>query len=57
MTARSMDRIKMPPGFWEGLRQLGIAPQDVARKAGLPLILRDLAGVFRLGGRHRTRDD
>lgn len=39
MTTDSFDRIKMPPGFWEGLRQLGIAPQDVARKAGLPLTI------------------
>ncbi|GLX69730.1 AraC family transcriptional regulator [Paenibacillus glycanilyticus] len=37
MTTHSFDRIKMPQGFWEGLHQLGIAPHDVARKAGLPL--------------------
>ncbi|MGG4143778.1 helix-turn-helix domain-containing protein [Paenibacillus algorifonticola] len=33
------DRIKIPPGFWEGLRQLGIAAHDVARKARLPLTI------------------
>ncbi|MBE1442589.1 AraC family transcriptional regulator [Paenibacillus sp. OAS669] len=33
------DRIKFPPGFWTGLQQLGIAPQDVARKARLPLTI------------------
>lgn len=39
MTTHSFNRIKMPPAFWEGLQQLGIAPQDVARKAGLPLTI------------------
>lgn len=29
--------IKFPSGFWSGLQQLGIAPRDVARQAGLPL--------------------
>ncbi|SED11883.1 AraC family transcriptional regulator [Paenibacillus sp. GP183] len=33
------DRIKLPPGFWAGLQQLGIAPHDVARKARLPLTI------------------
>ncbi|TBL78933.1 helix-turn-helix transcriptional regulator [Paenibacillus thalictri] len=33
------DRIKVPPGFWAGLQQLGIAPDDIARKARLPLTL------------------
>jgi AraC-like DNA-binding protein len=33
------DRIKLPPGFWAGLQQLGIAPHDVARKAQLPLTI------------------
>ncbi|ULL20035.1 AraC family transcriptional regulator [Paenibacillus sp. H1-7] len=37
MKSHATDRIKIPPGFWEGLRQLGIAPHDVARKARLPL--------------------
>lgn len=37
MKLRSSDRIKMPPGFWAGLNQLGIAAHDVARKAQLPL--------------------
>lgn len=31
------DRIKLPPGFWAGLQQLGIAPHDIASKARLPL--------------------
>ena len=31
--------IKMPAGFWNGLTQLGIAPYDVPRKAGLPLTI------------------
>lgn len=39
MKLRSSDRIKMPPGFWAGLHQLGIAAQDVARKAQLPLTI------------------
>ncbi|SET25402.1 AraC family transcriptional regulator [Paenibacillus sp. NFR01] len=39
MTTPSFDRIKMPPGFWEGVRQLGIAPHDIVRKAGLPLTI------------------
>ncbi|MFM1652050.1 AraC family transcriptional regulator ligand-binding domain-containing protein [Brevibacillus sp. B_LB10_24] len=33
------DHIKFPPGFWAGLQQVGIAPHDVARKAGLPLTI------------------
>ncbi|GAA0134485.1 AraC family transcriptional regulator [Paenibacillus sp. YSY-4.3] len=39
MKSRSSDRIKMPAGFWEGLRQLGIAAHDVAVKAKLPLTI------------------
>lgn len=35
----SKTRIKIPAGFWEGLRQLGIAAHDVARKAQLPLTI------------------
>ena len=31
------DLIQFPLGFWTGLQQLGIAPHDAARKAGLPL--------------------
>ncbi|WP_019640448.1 helix-turn-helix transcriptional regulator [Paenibacillus fonticola] len=37
MKLRSSDRIKMPPGFWAGLNQLGISARDVARKTQLPL--------------------
>ncbi|MCP3025373.1 AraC family transcriptional regulator [Halobacillus sp. A5] len=35
----SYTSIKFPTGFWTGLRQLGILPQEVARKAGLPLTI------------------
>jgi AraC-like DNA-binding protein len=31
------DRIKLPPGFWTGLQQLGMNPLDIANKAQLPL--------------------
>lgn len=33
------DRIKIPPGFWSGLQQSGISPDDVARTAQLPLTI------------------
>ncbi|ANY68077.1 AraC family transcriptional regulator [Paenibacillus sp. BIHB 4019] len=39
MKAYFTDRIKIPLGFWEGLRQLGIPAHDVARKARLPLTI------------------
>jgi AraC-like DNA-binding protein len=39
MTTHSFDRIKVPKGFWLGLRHLKITPQDVVRKAGLPLTI------------------
>ncbi|RJX39167.1 AraC family transcriptional regulator [Paenibacillus pinisoli] len=32
-------RIKFPPGFWDGVRLAGIAADDIARKAGLPLAI------------------
>lgn len=35
----SYTRIKFPAGFWTGLRQIGIAPHEVVRKAGLPLTI------------------
>lgn len=35
----SYDRIKFPTGFWTGVRQLGITPHEVIRKAGLPLTM------------------
>lgn len=35
----SHTRIKFPVGFWEGLRQLGIAAEDVVEKARLPLTI------------------
>ncbi|OCT12055.1 AraC family transcriptional regulator [Paenibacillus pectinilyticus] len=39
MKSYTSDRIKIPPGFWTGLLQLGIAAHDVARKARLPLTI------------------
>ncbi|QNK55730.1 AraC family transcriptional regulator [Paenibacillus sp. PAMC21692] len=30
------DRVKVPHGLWEGIRQLGIQPGDIVRQAGLP---------------------
>lgn len=39
MLLHTSNRIKMPLGFWEGLRQVGIAPQDVVRKARLPITI------------------
>lgn len=39
MKLHSSERIKMPPGFWAGLHQLGIADHDIARKAQLPLTI------------------
>ncbi|MBB3112438.1 AraC-like DNA-binding protein [Paenibacillus phyllosphaerae] len=40
MTDASL-RIKIPQGFWAGLRELGIAAAEVVRLAGLPPELRD----------------
>jgi len=37
MNSQNLDRIKFPPGFWAGMHRLGIAAQDVARTAGLPV--------------------
>lgn len=39
MKPYTADRIKIPQGFWEGLRQLGISACEVARKAQLPLTM------------------
>lgn len=39
LTLHSSNRMKMPVGFWEGIRQLGIVPHDVVRKARLPLTI------------------
>jgi len=39
MKSHTSDRIKIPPGFWVGLQQLGIAAHEVARKAQLPLTI------------------
>lgn len=39
MMLQTSNRIKMPLGFWEGVRQVGIAPQDVVRKARLPITI------------------
>lgn len=37
MQTHTSDSIKIPPGFWAGLIQLGITAQDIASKASLPL--------------------
>ncbi|GMX60552.1 AraC family transcriptional regulator [Paenibacillus elgii] len=39
MKPHTSNRIKIPQGFWEALRQLGIAAHDVARRARLPLTM------------------
>ncbi|MNI22116.1 HTH-type transcriptional regulator VirS [compost metagenome] len=39
MKFQPSDPIRIPPGFWASLRQLGIAAHDVARKAGQPLTI------------------
>lgn len=39
MQSHPSDSIKIPPGFWSGLIQLGITAQDIASKANLPLSL------------------
>ncbi|REK71315.1 AraC family transcriptional regulator [Paenibacillus paeoniae] len=39
MKSNPSERIKFPPGFWEGVRLVGIAAHDIARKAGLPLAI------------------
>ena len=39
MKSHTSDRIKIPPGFWSSLQQLGIAANDIARKARLPLTI------------------
>lgn len=39
MKSHTSDRIKMPPGFWSGIRQVGLADQDIVRKARLPLTI------------------
>ncbi|MGO4546782.1 AraC family transcriptional regulator ligand-binding domain-containing protein [Paenibacillus sp. 2TAB23] len=37
MKSHVSERIKIPLGLWAGIRDLGIATHEVARKAGLPL--------------------
>jgi AraC-like DNA-binding protein len=37
MTFYTSDRIKIPAGFWTGLRQLGIVANEVVRKTQLPI--------------------
>ncbi|MEK5054927.1 helix-turn-helix domain-containing protein [Niallia sp. FSL K6-0212] len=39
MTLYASDRIKMPAGFWTGLRQLGIDAIDMVGKAQLPITI------------------
>lgn len=36
---RYTDRIKIAPGFWTSLREIGIEPIDVARQANLPITI------------------
>lgn len=37
MTSPIVERIQLAPGFWSGLRRLGIETRDIARQARLPL--------------------
>ncbi|KYG93953.1 helix-turn-helix domain-containing protein [Paenibacillus jamilae] len=39
MNSHTSDRIKIPPGLWAGLCQLGFGAHDVARKARLPITI------------------
>lgn len=39
MKSHTTDRIKIPPGLWAGLCQLGFGAHDVARKARLPITI------------------
>ncbi|MCP3810470.1 AraC family transcriptional regulator [Paenibacillus sp. Lou8.1] len=39
MKSHTSDRIKIPPGLWAGLCQLGFGAHDVARKARLPITI------------------
>ncbi|WP_078394521.1 AraC family transcriptional regulator [Shouchella patagoniensis] len=39
MKSQPSDRIKMPPGFWLGLHQIGVAAHDVARRVNLSLTI------------------
>lgn len=39
MTFSVSERIKIPPGFWSGLQQMGVASHDIAREAKLPLAI------------------
>src|SRR4051794_20191263 len=36
VSSASQDRIKLPRVFWAGLRAIGLAPEIVLRKSGLP---------------------
>ncbi|GIO84897.1 AraC family transcriptional regulator [Paenibacillus faecis] len=47
MKSQNLDRIKFPPGFWAGMHRLGIAAQDVARTAGLPVTVITESAVTR----------
>lgn len=39
MKSHTLDRIKIPPGFWSGLHQLGIDAYEVAHAAQLPFTI------------------
>ncbi|MDI4645877.1 helix-turn-helix transcriptional regulator [Cohnella hashimotonis] len=37
MNVIATNRVKLAPGFWASMRQIGLAPQDIVHKCGLPL--------------------
>lgn len=39
MISPVIERIQLAPGFWSGLRRLGLEAQDIARQARIPLSL------------------
>lgn len=46
MTSHTSDRIKIPPGFWAALRELGLSAHEVVRQAQLPLtLINEPAGI------------
>lgn len=45
-SSHAVDLIKIPPGFWAGLRELEMPAQEVIRRAGLPVaVMNEPAGV------------
>ncbi|CAM3400445.1 AraC family transcriptional regulator [Paenibacillus lupini] len=46
MTSHTSDSVKIPQGFWSGLRELGFSVQEIMSQAQLPLhIIEDAEGV------------